>query len=68
MGFITDLPLSGSFNSVFTIVDKLTKWVKLIPMVVGEGELSVLSVAHLFFNHVVYSFGVLHVVLHDWDP
>ena len=63
-----DLPLSRSFNGVFTVVDKLTKWVKLIPMVVGEGELSVSSVAHLFFNHVVHSFGVLHVVLHDRDP
>ena len=68
MDFITDLPLSGSFNGVFTIVDKLTKWVKLIPTIVGEGELSMLSVAHLFFNHIVYSFGVPHVVLHDWDP
>ena len=49
MDFIIDLPISGSFNSVLTIVDKLTKWVKLIPMVVGDGELSALSVA-LFFS------------------
>ena len=68
MDFITDLPLSRSFNGVFTIVDKLTKWVKLIPMVVGEGELSTLSLAHLFFDHIACSFGVLHMVLHDWDP
>ena len=68
MDFITDLPLSGSFNGVFTIVDKLTKWVKLISMVVGEGELSALTVAHLFFNHILHSFGVLHLVLHDLDP
>ena len=52
----------------FTIVDKLTKWVKLIPMVVGEGELSTSSIEHLFFNHLVHSFGFPHVVLHDWDP
>ena len=68
MEFITDLPLSGLFIGMFTVVDKLTKWVKLIPMVVGEGELSALSVAHLFFNHIMYSFGVPHMVLHDWDP
>ena len=68
MNFITDLPLSGLFNGMFTIVDKLIKWVKLIPMVVGEGEISVLTVAHLFFNHIVHSFGVPHVVLHDQDP
>ena len=63
-----DLPLSRSFNGVFTIVDKLTKWVKLIPMVVRQGELSALSVANLFFDHIVHSFGVPHVVLHDRDP
>ena len=68
MDFITDLPLSRSFNGMFTVVDKLTKWVKLIPMVVGEGEFSSLFVANLFFDHVVYSFGIPHVVLHDWDP
>ena len=34
----------------------------------GEGKLSTLSVAHLFFNHVVHNFGVSHVVLNDWDP
>ena len=68
MDFITDLPFSRSFNGVFTVVDKLTKWVKLIPMVVGEGKLSVLIVAHLFFDHVVHSFGVPHVVLYDQVP
>ena len=68
MDFITDLPLSRSFNGVFTVVNKLTKWVKLIPMVVGEGEFSMLTVAHLFFNYVVCSFGVPHVVLHNRDP
>ena len=68
MDFITDLPLSGSFNGVFTVVDKLTKWVKLIPVFMGEGVLSAASVARLFFDHVVRSFGVPHVVLHDRDP
>ena len=68
MGFITDLPLSRSFNGVFTIVDKLTKWVQLTPMVVGEGDLSALLIAHLFFNHIVHSFGVPYVVRQDWDP
>ena len=66
MDLITDLPLSGSFNGMFTVVDKLTKWVKLIPMVVGEVELSVLNVVHLFFDHIMHSFGVPHMVLHYW--
>ena len=67
MDFITDLTLSGLFNGVFTIVDKPTKWFKLISIVVGEGEPSTSIVAHLFFNHIVCSFGVPHMVLHDWD-
>ena len=68
MDFITDLPLTGSFNGMFTIVDKLIKWIKLIYMVIGEGELSMSSAAHLFFDHIVHSFGIPHVVLHDRDP
>ena len=68
MVVITDLPLSRSFNGVFTAVDKLTKWIKLIPKVVGEGELSMLIVAYLFFDHIVHSFGVPHMVLHDQAP
>ena len=68
MDFITDLPLRRLFNSVFTVVDKLTKWVKLIPMVVGEGELSALPVVHLFFTMLCVVFEVPHVVLHDRDP
>ena len=46
MDFITDVPIRKWFNSVFTVLDKLNKWVKLIPMVVGEGELSGLTIAH----------------------
>ena len=53
---------------MFTVVDKFTKWVKLIPMVVGKGELSALTVAYLIFDYVVHSFGVPHVVLHDQEP
>ena len=50
MDYIIDLPLSGSFNGVSTVVDKVTKWVKLISMVVGEGELSATSVAQFFLT------------------
>ena len=53
MDFITDLPLCGGFNGIYTCVDKLTKFVKLIPVLFGEGTLSALEVAHLFFKHVV---------------
>ena len=68
MDFITNLTLRGMFNGVFTVVDKLTKWVKLNPMVVGEGELSTLTTVHLFFDHIVCNFRVPYMVLHDQDP
>ena len=37
MDLITGLPLCGSFNSIFTCVDKMTKWVKLIQVFVRWG-------------------------------
>ena len=49
-GFITDLPLSRPLNGVFTVVNKLTKWVKLIPTFVGEGELSTSSASIFVFQ------------------
>ena len=61
MDFITDLPLSGSFNGMFIVVDKLNKWVKLIPMAVGEGALSVSSVAYLFLTTLCIVLG-----FHTW--
>ena len=67
MDFITDLPLCGGFNGIYTCVDKLTKFVKLIPVSIGEGALSAPEVACLFFEHVVQLFGIPHVVLHDRD-
>ena len=67
MDFITDLPPCGGFNGIYTCVDKLTKFVKLIPVSIGEGVLSAPEVARLFFEHVVQLFGIPHMVLHDRD-
>ena len=53
MDFITDLPPYSGFNRIYTYVDKLTKFVKLIPISIGEGALSAPEVACLFFEHVV---------------
>ena len=68
MNFIADLPFYGPFNSIFTCIDKLTKWFKFVLVFLGEGQLAVSSVAHLFFEKMVCSFGVPTVVLHDQDP
>ena len=67
MDFITDLPPCGGFNGIYTCVDKLTKFVKLIPVSIGKGTLSAPEVARLFFEHVVQLFGIPCVVLHDRD-
>ena len=67
MDFITDLPPCGDFNGIYTCFDKLMKFVKLIPVLIGEGALSAPEVARLFFKHVVQLFGILRVVLHDHD-
>ena len=67
MDFITDLPPCGGFNGIYTCVDKLTKFVKLIPVSIGEGTLSAPEVACLFFEHVVRLFGIPRMVLHDCD-
>ena len=67
MDFITELPPCGGFNGIYTCVDKLTKFVKLIPVLLGKGALSALEVACFFFEHVVRLFGIPHVVLYDCD-
>ena len=70
MDFITDLPACGpqGFNGIFTVVDRLTKFVRLIPCKLGEGGLDAQHVAQLFFTYVVSLFGVPSSVLHDRDP
>ncbi|MEM7067220.1 MAG: hypothetical protein AAF572_29160, partial [Cyanobacteria bacterium P01_B01_bin.77] len=60
MDFITDLPVGGpqGFNGIFTCVDRLTKFVRLVLVVIGAGERSAENVACLFFANVVSLFGV----------
>ena len=67
MDFITDLTLCGGFNGIYTCVDKLTKFVKLIPVSIWEGALSAPEVACLFFKHVVQLFGIPHLILYGRD-
>ena len=67
MDFITDLTPCGGFNGLYTCVDKLTKFVKLIHVSIGEGTLSGPEVACLFFKHIVRLFGIPPVVLHNSD-
>ena len=68
MDFITDLPLSDGMNCIFTCVEKLSKYVVVIPCFMGDGELSASDVADLFFADIVARFDVPKSVLHDHDP
>lgn len=68
MDFVTDLLLCNGHNAIFTCVDCLTNYVRLIPCFVGEGALSAPAVAKLFFDHVVRFFGVPQEVISDRDP
>ena len=53
MDFITNLNPCGGFKKLYTYVDKLTKFVKLILISIGEGAFLAPEVAQLFFMHVV---------------
>ena len=68
MDFITELPTSNGFNCIFTCVEKLTKYVVVVPCTMGDGALGASDVADLFVMHVVSCFGVPCSVLHNRDP
>ena len=67
MDFITDLPPCSGFNRICTFVDKLTKFVKLIPVSIGDGALSAPEVACSFFEHIVQLFSIPYMVLYNRD-
>ena len=65
--FITNLPNDQSFNAIFMCVEKLTKLVCLTPCQMGEGVLSAEATTRLFYDSIVWLYGVPTTVLHDWD-
>ena len=67
MDFITSLPDIDGYNGIFTCVDRLTKLVRVCPCQVGEGQLTAVETANLFFQLVVRQFGIPDDVVHDRD-
>ena len=61
------MPLDKGCNAILTVVDMLTKLVKLVPCFVGDRELSAPATAKLFFDNIVRSFGVPQAVVNDRD-
>ena len=66
MDFVTHLPDSNGYNAVLTIVDRLTKLVRLTPLDFADSTAP--KVAALFFGRVVRDFGVPADVVSDRDP
>ena len=56
------------YNSVFTVVNRTTEHVQILPCVLGVGEMSSEATAKLFFEAVVRFYGLPDEVLHDQDP
>ena len=68
LDFVTDLPPARGFNCVLTVIDRLTKFTRLIPCSMGEDKLSAAQVAKLLFENIVRFFGVPKELVHDRDP
>ena len=73
MDFVTDFPLSQGYNAIFVCVDCLKKYTKLIPCFMGEDLLTAEQVALLFFQNVVWYFGIPNICylwqrpkIHQW--
>ncbi len=65
---MTGLPSDAGYNGILVCVEKLTKLARLIPCLVGGGELSAEQTAKLFFDNIVRFYGVPSELVHDRDP
>jgi len=65
MDFIINLPWSNSFNTIFVMVDCLSKQGSFIPCTTG---LSAEEFAELFVHHIVCRFGLPDSIITDRDP
>ena len=66
MDFVTKLPkTSKGYTSIFTVVDTLTKRVRLLPT---YDEASAEDIAKLFFDFIVSQFGLPRSIISDRDP
>ena len=54
-----DLPVCNGYNAIFTCVDRLVKYCRLVPCFEEKGALSTFSFAKVFFDNVVRFFGIL---------
>ena len=66
MDLITDLPTSGKYDSILTIVDqgcsKATKFILCTKTITGEG------ITNLYVRHLLPWFGIPQRIVSDRDP
>ncbi|MBW0526298.1 hypothetical protein O181_066013 [Austropuccinia psidii MF-1] len=62
MDFITQLPLSNSFDSTIVVVDRFSKMEIFIP---AYGTITALDVAQIFISHVFSKYGLPSVLWKD---
>ena len=71
MDFIVGLPVvirnNNKYNAFYTCVDRLTKFIRIIPCFIGDNALTAAEVASLFFENIVRFFGVPTSIVHDRD-
>ena len=65
MDFVTGIPkVTGGFDSIFVVVDKLTKVAHLIPM---KTTSIAVNIAHLFVKEIVRLHGIPARIINDQD-
>ena len=64
MDLITHLPTSKGFDLVFTIVDRFSKYVTIIPC---KTTCTALDLARIFYNHIVCKFEMPQKIVSDRD-
>ncbi|MBW0564343.1 hypothetical protein O181_104058 [Austropuccinia psidii MF-1] len=65
MAFITQLPLSNSFDSILVIVDRFSKMEVFIPTI---SSITSLDLAHLFINNIFSKNGLPSSIVSDRGP
>ena len=66
MDLITDLPITKEgYDSIFVIVDRLTKMIHLIPTL---KEVDAMGLAKTFFKEIFRLHGLPKIIVSDRDP
>ena len=64
MDFIEGLPPSGSFNAIWVVVDKFSKFSHFVPL---KHPFTAATVAKLFIDQVYHLRGMPKVIISDRD-